>query len=493
MADNFGWRPNIDYDAANSAMLPMANELRSFSVSRLPAIAVGLALFGGSAWASAAPNEATDDDDATSDSKPRWIKRFAPERNMWELGVFGGAWFPSTNHEFFEANEELVEQGYQDLDRAGGAVGARLAYLPIRHFGLEIEGALFPTQTAGGQETLFWSARGHLLAQVGLRSITPFVVGGIGAMGVSSDRNALGDDQDFAVHFGGGLKFFINRVVMLRLDLRDIVAAKRGVDNGITNNGEVTLGLSLTLGRKKPEPPPSDRDGDGFIDRDDACPDEPGVAPDGCPIPDSDGDGFLDPDDACPDEPGVAPDGCPIPDSDNDGYLDPDDACPQEPGVAPDGCPLRDKDGDGIFDNEDQCVDEPETKNGFEDADGCPDELPEQVQQFTGVIEGIYFDVNRDTIKPRSQPKLMAAVEVLTTYPSIRLEITGHTDNRGKHDYNVDLSQRRAASVRQYLVDQGIDESRVEIRGAGPDEPIDTNRTSAGRAKNRRIEFKVLQ
>jgi outer membrane protein OmpA-like peptidoglycan-associated protein len=233
-------------------------------------------------------------------------------------------------------------------------------------------------------------------------------------------------------------------------------------------------------------------DGDGFYDPDDRCVDVPGVAPDGCPIGDKDGDGFKDDVDKCIDEPGVAPDGCPIPDTDGDGFKDDVDKCIDEPGVAPDGCPIRDTDGDGIMDPDDQCVKEPETKNNYLDTDGCPDEVPKEVEKFTGVIQGIFFDTNKAAIKPASRTTLDGAVEVLKKFDSVRVEISGHTDSSGKYDHNVDLSGRRAEAVKKYLTDAGIDAGRIETRGAGPDEPIADNKTKAGKAKNRRIEFKLL-
>lgn len=422
-----------------------------------------------------------------------WIKRWAPERNMGEIGIYGGVLIPSRSLELFQADLTLQDQGFKRYKRVAPDFGLRFGYYPIRFFGLEAEGGAMLGKVDGGDRATMWTARGHLVGQLGLSSITPFILVGAGALGVSSDRSAVGSEVDVGLHFGGGLKFFLSRYVALRVDVRDIVTAKRGVKDGLTSNLEVLGGLSITLGRKdKPKPGPKDTDGDGFMDPEDKCVDEPGVAPDGCPIRDKDGDGFLDNVDACIDEPGVAPDGCPIRDKDGDGFLDDVDACIDEAGVAPDGCPIRDKDGDGILDPDDACKEQPETKNGFEDGDGCPDEVPKEVEKFTGVIEGIFFDTAKDSIKPTSRPTLDRAVELLKKFPSVRVEVSGHTDDVGKRDYNVDLSARRAASVKKYLTDAGIDASRIETRGAGPDEPIAPNKTKAGKAKNRRIEFKLL-
>jgi len=422
-----------------------------------------------------------------------WIKRWAPERNMIELGVFAGVFIPSTALELFEADLEAPRQGFKRYNRYAPEVGGRLGFYPSRFFGFEAEGAGMFGKTEGERATM-WTVRGHLVGQVGLWNITPFVLIGPGALGVTSDRAAVGSDVDLALHFGGGVKIFLHRYVALRIDVRDVVNAKRGVKTGVSHSPEILGGITFTFGRKDPEPKagPGDRDGDGFKDDVDKCIDEPGVAPHGCPIGDRDGDGFNDKEDRCPDTPGIAPDGCPIPDTDGDGFKDDVDKCIDEPGVEPDGCPIRDTDGDGILDPDDKCPKEPETRNKFEDADGCPDEVPKDVEKFTGVIEGIFFDTGKSTIKPKSKPQLDAAVEVLKKHPSVRVEISGHTDSTGSREFNLELSRRRAEAVEDYLVTHGVEATRVETRGAGPDEPIADNKTKTGKAKNRRIEFKLI-
>jgi len=228
------------------------------------------------------------------------------------------------------------------------------------------------------------------------------------------------------------------------------------------------------------------------VDGEDRCPDEPGVAPDGCPVSDRDGDGIPDAKDRCPDEAGPAPSGCPVDDTDGDGIDDSKDHCPDVPGLPPDGCPDDDPDKDGIRGKADKCPNEPETFNGFEDEDGCPDEVPDSVKRFTGVIEGIQFDTGKATIRPSSRTTLDQATAVLRDHPSLRVMISGHTDTDGSRDLNMRLSAERAESVKAYLVIKGIDADRIETRGAGPDEPIADNATPAGKQKNRRIEFKLI-
>ncbi|HFE44573.1 MAG TPA: OmpA family protein [Nannocystis exedens] len=426
-----------------------------------------------------------------SGEKP--MRKYRPTRNMIELGVFGGVMFPSDRHELFNAEMQLASMDmlFQEYKTVAPEFGARIGWYPFAFIGGELEGGVMPTRTVVTDErAILFNFRAHLVGQLPFWRIVPFIVWGGGLIGTTG---ALGDDVDQSTHFGGGVKFFINDLLMLRLDIRDVVAARYRVDAGATNYPEILLGLSFTLNRKKEkEQPKVDSDGDGFLDEEDACPYTPGIAPDGCPEKDRDGDGFLDSQDACPDTPGIAPDGCPEKDRDGDGFLDSDDACPDTPGVPPDGCPIPDTDGDGFLDPVDKCITEPETRNGFEDDDGCPDEVPEIVRQFDGVIRGIYFDLNKDTIKPKSMPVLDRAVDVLKEFPSINIEISGHTDSTGTREYNLDLSNRRAGSVKNYLVEHGIEDSRIKVRGAGPDEPIDTNKSAAGRAKNRRIEFEIL-
>jgi len=130
--------------------------------------------------------------------------------------------------------------------------------------------------------------------------------------------------------------------------------------------------------------------------------------------------------------------------------------------------------------------------NGYQDEDGCPDELPKEVQRFSGTIQGILFATNSAKILRPSFKILDQAVAMLKKYPTLRLKIRGHTDNQGKLPKNMQLSQQRADSVREYFIAKGIDAKRLQAEGLGPNEPVADNAKPAGRAKNRRIEFKVV-
>ncbi len=243
-----------------------------------------------------------------------------------------------------------------------------------------------------------------------------------------------------------------------------------------------------------------DSDGDGIADDADRCPDTAKtvkVDPTGCPL-DSDRDGVPDYQDQCPETAHtvkVGPAGCP-PDGDLDGVPDYRDRCPdtaQAVKVDPAGCP-PDRDSDGVPDYQDQC---PNTAQGIKvDAKGCPSPaaiLSATTSTGTYVFKGIQFEAGKSDLKTGSYPILDAIAEALKAKPGLNVEIQGHTDDRGKHEDNVDLSQRRAETVKAYLVVKGIDGERLAARGYGPDRPVVSNKTLKGRATNRRVEFKPLQ
>ncbi|MEZ4449629.1 MAG: OmpA family protein [Nannocystaceae bacterium] len=207
---------------------------------------------------------------------------------------------------------------------------------------------------------------------------------------------------------------------------------------------------------------------------------------------DGDLDGVPDRRDGCPYTRGVEPDGCPPRDRDQDGHPDRHDRCPELAGAAEDGCPIPDVDDDGVPDPRDRCLDAAEIANGYEDEDGCPDVVPRDLEAITGVVRGVDFEINKSDLMARSQPVLDRIAAVMRKYPATRFEIGGHLAGPPGPSYGKDLSHRRAQSVKAYLVEQGVAEGRLETRGALADEPIDTNRTAAGRARNRRIEITLL-
>lgn len=256
----------------------------------------------------------------------------------------------------------------------------------------------------------------------------------------------------------------------------------------------------------RPAPPkPGDRDGDGILDPDDKCADQP-----------ENYNGFEDTD-GCPDDPDTDSDK--IPDSrdqcmleaeDVDGYLDED------------GCPDPDNDGDGIPDDKDKCKDQPEDFDGFEDEDGCPepdndkDEVPDtedfcpNTPGFKGgdkpgcpkkmmavvvttkeirITQQIQFVSASWVIRPVSFPVLNEVATVLKDNPKIKIEVQGHTDDLGSAAYNKGLSQQRADSVRKYLMQQGIAGDRLIAKGYGMERPLVPNTNNDNRQINRRVQF----
>ncbi|MFA5403843.1 MAG: OmpA family protein [Ignavibacteria bacterium] len=108
-------------------------------------------------------------------------------------------------------------------------------------------------------------------------------------------------------------------------------------------------------------------------------------------------------------------------------------------------------------------------------------------------LNNIFFDFNKYELKPESFPELDRIVKFLTDYPILEIELSGHTDNLGSHDYNQKLSENRANAVAEYLFTKGISRNRIMVIGYGETLPIDTNDTDEGRQKNRRVEFKILK
>lgn len=229
-----------------------------------------------------------------------------------------------------------------------------------------------------------------------------------------------------------------------------------------------------------------DRDKDGIMDKDDRCPDVAGLASfQGCP--DTDKDGIEDAKDDCPTVAGLAQfNGCP--DQDGDGIIDSKDDCPAEAGLPEfNGCPDRDK--DGIIDKLDKCPD----VAGIPENKGCPEIKQETKQVFERALQGIQFETGKDVIKGISYQILNDVVLVMEENPEYSLSIFGHTDNVGAEDMNMTLSQKRADSVKKYLIDKGVAESRiVEAKGFGETQPVASNENAEGRARNRRVEFKVV-
>lgn len=236
----------------------------------------------------------------------------------------------------------------------------------------------------------------------------------------------------------------------------------------------------------EPPPPPSDMDHDGVPDSVDKCPTVAGLPQfDGCP--DTDGDGIADNLDACPLVAGLAQfNGCP--DTDGDGIPDNKDKCPYVAGQPQyDGCPPPDRDHDGVPDDVDKCPD----AAGPASNQGCPEIRKEVIAMVEKAARSVYFETGKATLKKSSYKSLNAIAKVMKDDPTLYVDIAGYTDNVGKPDANLTLSDKRANTCRDYLISQGISADRITAKGYGEANPVATNKTALGRAQNRRTEFKL--
>ena len=328
------------------------------------------------------------------------------------------------------------------------------------------------------------------------------------SLSVGGGYTFLGDSSFGTVNPGAGLTFWFTENVGLAL----ATSYKKGFgdnkDPNVRSHFQHTAGITFQFGGK-------DTDGDGIYDKDDACPEVAGLKQfNGCP--DTDGDGIIDGSDACPDVFGLASlNGCP--DTDGDGIADKDDACPDVKGLAAfKGCP--DTDGDGIADKEDKCPTEAgpasnggcpvldADKDGVADKDddcptvagpasnrGCPEVTPEAVDNINVQTRSVYFESGKSTLKADGTPARLEAIkEILKNYPNAKFSVEGHTDSDGSDSYNQQLSEDRANAVKNALVNKGINADNLSTVGFGETKPVATNKTKAGKAKNRRTEVKSV-
>lgn len=316
----------------------------------------------------------------------------------------------------------------------------------------------------------------------------------------------LGDHSAGTINGGLGLNFWLNEKVAFTVNS----TYKSSFDDAknVPNHMQHFAGIKFKFGG-------TDTDGDGIYDKLDACPDVAGLPQfNGCPdtdgdgiidsedkcpqafgpassngCPDTDGDGIIDMDDVCPEVAGLPQfNGCP--DSDGDGVQDSQDKCPQVKGdKANGGCPWPDTDGDGVLDKDDKCPSVVGTKANF----GCPEVSDEVIKKLNDFAKTILFDTGKSSIKQESYQTLVAIKSVINEYPSARFRIEGHTDSTGSLELNTKISKERAAAIRDYLVANGVEASRLESEGFGPSRPVADNKTAAGRTQNRRTEVVLIK
>ncbi|MGC4122514.1 MAG: thrombospondin type 3 repeat-containing protein [Myxococcales bacterium] len=273
------------------------------------------------------------------------------------IGLTGGATLPTRS---WDLGTNVVRGQLEPTNSM--QFGLRLGFQLTSQLAFEVGAQYLALQALENRGNGGMVYHGDVLFHFLKGDFSPFIIGGAGAY--HSLENPLGEDVDYQIHLGLGVRAMVNDWLAVRLELRDVVTDGFGDSNAIAgNNLELSFGVDL-FPMKAAEP--KDTDKDGIIDLNDKCIEVKGVeSAQGCP--DADGDGITDADDACPNEPG-APEHRGCPDRDGDAIIDREDKCPDVPGVAAlAGCP--DRDGDGITDAADVCPDQAGPKN----LKGCPD------------------------------------------------------------------------------------------------------------------------
>jgi outer membrane protein OmpA-like peptidoglycan-associated protein len=418
-------------------------------------------------------------------------------------------------------------------DRTGG--GARFSVISgsgWSTFLLEAEGAYVTTPFAGANVT-FIPARARLVYGLPIQRAGSFL---IGAGAVRNNYKPDGGSAASEWGYSGlvGFRFNLGSYMALRIDgIYDYMAnpINEGPLVETTSNMSAQAGLSFPIWRDRrvPEPRPEpvvreeprevavapapapesrsdepDADRDGVADSRDACSNTLAgalVDRDGCQVyRDSDGDGVVDQRDACPAtaaNESIDGRGCPVKDTDMDGVSDSSDRCPNTAAgtiVNAAGCPMPatpapdgDADGDSVPDSKDKC---PTTKPGARvDVTGC---AILEGSSRTITLKGVRFATWSDELTPASLAILDDVAEQLVAAPDVKVEVAGHTDAGGARARNIKLSLARAESVRAYLIMKGVPAERLVARGYGPDSPIASNKTEAGRALNRRVELRRI-
>ncbi len=362
--------------------------------------------------------------------------------------------------------------------RNGLVLGARAARPLTPWLVPEVELALSPATTdALDIDVLWFEPRAHLRFQLRpQRRLRPFaVLGGGMPVVLSSKRGAFPSGLTGEAYGGAGVGWNPGRGVALRLDARFSVFQGRDGEKPITVEGELTAGVWFTLGGRGRGP----ASGPGPRGRAQVA--APEVASD------RDGDGYPDDVDQCPDRA-----------EDHDGFEDRD------------GCPDIDNDGDQVLDVADKCPNVAETYNGFEDDDGCPDTVHPDVDSIIGTVEGLLYGEGETAVRAAAGPGLDRIVKVLREHPSVRLVLVGHTDDTEARapapppdaagddeppdpaELARELGRARATAVRDALVTRGVGRGRFVIESAGADQPVSDDSSRRGKLRNRRVEVRLF-
>ena len=365
-------------------------------------------------------------------------------------------------------SDQSVLGGHEEMQTSIGntvVVGARVGKPLLSWLAIEGEVAMTPGTTRSYDLSVFWiEPRAHLRLQLPGR-VRPFIVLGAGAPAALSGGKSVYPSGITGEGYGGaGLAFRPGRGIGLRLDFRvSVLPTRATAAYQVTAEGELTAGLWFALGGAKRAPVvaapvvtvPTDGDGDGIADADDACATRA-----------EDKDGFED----------------------------------------GDGCPDIDNDGDLVLDIADRCPNDPETFNGVDDDDGCPDSVPPDIDGIIGTIEGLNYAPGATALTSTAEPTIDMVAEILRRHPGIRLVIVGHTDDveavnaapppaEGEAPLDPELlatqlGQARAQAVRDAFVQRGLPSARFSVLSVGLAEPV-SDSSPRGRARNRRVELRL--
>ncbi len=467
------------------------------------------------------------------------------EEKKWNIGAHGG---------ITQYNGDLGRDWYETTNTAYGFGGISVSRHLGKLFDANLllsKGTIgYNNGTTAGFKSDFNAASINLRFNIVAPEyvIRPYVFAGVGAILFDNQLNFHTENYDYILPTAGaGINFRLSPEIMLNLQETFMFSNKDrrdGVDNGsdefkskdsyLTHMVGITVNLGNSIDTDKdgvsdkkdncPDTPngvlvdkmgcPLDRDTDGVADYQDNCPDVAGSKSlNGCP--DKDIDGVEDSKDRCPDQAGTTMlKGCPdadkdgvadlddkcantksgtkvdatgcAKDSDGDGVMDDVDRCPDTVGVmALKGCP--DADSDGVADLDDKC---PNAKGTAENK-GCPEIPKAEINRITLIGSKLFFENNSDKLKVASLTQLDELTKILMKYDAANLTIEGNTDSNGSDEFNLNLSQKRTESVKQYLIGKGIAESRLTAIGNGETKPVADNKTALGRAKNRRVELKT--
>lgn len=336
------------------------------------------------------------------------------------------------------------------------------------------------------------------------KKVVPFVFGGYGVSifkkASSKSEGPFRSKETSRTILGGiGANYFLNDHWAINYSS----AYRNAYENDSYNHLQHIIGLSYNFGasdsdkdgindRKDDCPKISglkefkgcpDSDGDGIPDHKDKCPEEPGQEMNfGCP--DTDGDGVIDNNDACPDSPGsIEMNGCP--DSDGDSVMDHLDECPKVAGEPNNnGCPWEDSDDDGIPNKEDNC---PNIK-GVASNNGCPESRKYLSAFFESEKSVILFSISSSKVFNKYNPALIELISLLKVNSDVKITVAGHASSDGNAKFNMELSEKRAKTVKDFLVNRGINASRIKTIGYGENRPIGDNNTLNGRLMNRRVK-----